>query len=56
MPIVTEYDSLIKISRNPYSETRLGSAYLGNSLTLMGELPVDILAALKVRRFLNLTI
>ncbi|NCR07740.1 MAG: site-specific DNA-methyltransferase [Microcystis aeruginosa LG13-11] len=39
MPIVTEYDSLIKISRNPYYETRLGSAYLGNSLTLMGELP-----------------
>jgi site-specific DNA-methyltransferase (cytosine-N4-specific) len=39
VPIVTEYDGLIKISRNPYYETRLGSAYLGNSLTLMGELP-----------------
>ncbi|KOR35899.1 DNA methylase [Planktothricoides sp. SR001] len=39
MSIVSQFDIANKISREPYYSTQLGSAYLGNSLELMAELP-----------------
>ena len=39
MPNVSQFDNSIKISLSPYYTTELGSAYLGNSLELMAELP-----------------
>ncbi|MCU0535854.1 MAG: hypothetical protein MUD14_18355 [Hydrococcus sp. Prado102] len=39
MPSLSEFDSSSEISRKPYYKTHLGSAYLGNSLELMTELP-----------------
>ena len=41
MQSVSQFDSSIKISRNPYYKTQLGSAYLGDSLELMAELPSE---------------
>lgn len=39
MQNVSQFDNSIKISPSPYYTTQLGSAYLGNSLELMAELP-----------------
>jgi DNA modification methylase len=37
--IVSKFDSSIEIGLNPYYTTKLGSAYLGDSLKLMAQLP-----------------
>jgi site-specific DNA-methyltransferase (cytosine-N4-specific) len=37
--IVSKFDSSIEIGLKPYYATKLGSAYLGNSLELMAQLP-----------------
>jgi DNA modification methylase len=39
VPNISQFDNSIKISLSPYYTTQLGSAYLGNSLELMAELP-----------------
>ena len=39
MQSFSTFDIASKISRYPYYKTQLGSAYLGNSLELMAELP-----------------
>ena len=39
MQSISKFDIASKISCYPYYKTQLGSAYLGNSLTLMAELP-----------------